>query len=84
MHLGETLPPWNSKDKKCCLHETPYVAAPVRVLGDVIAKPTPYKQIPLDAPTRTGKFSWFTSDKFLKGLVLSYQDYYVKFLQRDL
>jgi hypothetical protein len=52
MHLGETLPPWNSKDKKCCLIKTPYVTTPVRVLGDVIAKPTPYAQIPLDAPTR--------------------------------
>ncbi len=38
MHLGETLFPWKSKDKKCCLYKTPYVAAPVRVLGDVIAK----------------------------------------------
>ena len=38
MHLGEILLPWNSKDKKYCLYETPYVATPVRVLGDVIAK----------------------------------------------
>ncbi len=38
MHLGETLLPWKSKDKKCCLYKTPGVAAPVRVLGDVIAK----------------------------------------------
>ncbi len=38
MHLGETLLPWKSKDKKWCLYKmTPYVAAPVRVLGDVIA-----------------------------------------------
>ncbi len=29
--LVETLPLWNSKDKKCCLCKTPYVAAPVRV-----------------------------------------------------
>jgi hypothetical protein len=35
MHLGVTLLPWKSKDKKSCLYETPYVAAPVRVLGDV-------------------------------------------------
>ncbi len=28
----------------------------MRVLGDVIAKPTPYERIPLDAPTRTGIF----------------------------
>jgi hypothetical protein len=38
MHLGENLLPWKSKDKKCCLYKMPYVAAPVRVLGDVIAK----------------------------------------------
>jgi hypothetical protein len=80
MRLGETLLPQKSKDKKCCLYEMPYVAAPARVLGDVIAKPTPYKQIPLDAPTRTRNFSWFTSDKFFKRPVLSYQDSYVKFL----
>ncbi len=34
----ETLLPWSSKEKKCCLYETPYVAAPIQVLGDVIAK----------------------------------------------
>ncbi len=28
MRLGETLLPWNSKEKKCCLYETPYIAAP--------------------------------------------------------
>ncbi len=38
MRLGETLLPWNSKDKKCCLYETPYVAAPIWILGDIIAK----------------------------------------------
>jgi hypothetical protein len=38
MHLGETLLPWNSKDKKCCLYKTSYAAAPVRVLGDFITK----------------------------------------------
>ena len=38
MHLGETLLLWKSKDKKCCLYETPYVAAPVRILDDVIEK----------------------------------------------
>ncbi len=37
MCLGETLLPWKSKDKMCCLYETPFVAAPVTVLGDVIA-----------------------------------------------
>ncbi len=38
MRLGETLLPWKSKDKKCCLYETSYVAAPIWVLGDVNAK----------------------------------------------
>ncbi len=38
MHLGETLLPWKSKDKKCCLYKMVYVAAPIWVLGDVIAK----------------------------------------------
>ncbi len=84
MHLGETLPPWNSKDKKCCLYKTPYVTAPMRLVGDIIAKAMPYKHIPLAAPTRTRKFSWFTSDEYLKRSVLSYQDSYVKFLQGDL
>ncbi len=37
-HLGETLLLWKSKDKKCCLYETPYVAGPIWVLGDVVAK----------------------------------------------
>jgi hypothetical protein len=38
MRLGETLLPWKSKDKKCCLYKMPYVAAPMRLLGDVIKK----------------------------------------------
>jgi hypothetical protein len=38
MRLGETLLPWKSKDKKCCLYKMPYVAAPIQILGDVIAK----------------------------------------------
>ncbi len=38
MRLGETLLPWKSKDKKCCLYEMPYVTAPIWVLGDVIVK----------------------------------------------
>ncbi len=41
MHLEETLLPWKSKDKKCGLYKMPYVAAPVRVLSDVIAKFSP-------------------------------------------
>ncbi len=36
--LGETLLLWKSKDKKCCLNKTPYIAAPIWVSGDVIAK----------------------------------------------
>jgi hypothetical protein len=50
MRLGETLSLWNHKDKKCYHYETPYIAAPVRVLGDVIAKATTYEQISLVAP----------------------------------
>ncbi len=38
MHLGETLLPWKSNNKKCCLYKMPYVAAPMRVLGDIITK----------------------------------------------
>ncbi len=38
MHLRETLLLWKSKDRKCCLYKTPYVAAPTGVLGVVIAK----------------------------------------------
>jgi hypothetical protein len=38
MRLEETLLPWKSKYKRCCLYKTPYVAAPIWVLGDVIAK----------------------------------------------
>jgi hypothetical protein len=37
---------------KCCLYKTPYVAAPVRETGDVIAKTPLYAQLPTDAPTR--------------------------------
>ncbi len=84
MRLRETLPPWNSKDKKCCLFKTPYVAAPVRVLGDVITKTTTYEQIPLDAPTRTRKISWLTSDVFLWRTISSYWDSYVHFPQGGL
>ncbi len=36
--LGVPLPPWNSKDKKCCLYKTPYVAAPIKETGDITAK----------------------------------------------
>ncbi len=57
LHLGvPPLPPWNSKDKKYCLYKMPYVAAHVKVLGDIIAKTVPYARLPLDAPTRTRIF----------------------------
>ncbi len=84
LRLGVPLPPWNSKDKKHCLYETPYVAAPLRVLGDVIAKITTYTRIPSDAPTRTRKFSWFISDMFLRRPLSSYWDSYVHSLQGGL
>jgi hypothetical protein len=32
----------NFKAKKCRLYETPYVAAPVREIGDVIVRTPPY------------------------------------------
>ena len=38
---------------KCCLYKTPYVAAPVRETGDIIARTPLYTQLPSDAPTRT-------------------------------
>ncbi len=41
---------------KCCLWETPFVAAPVRETGDVIARTLLYVQLPTDAPTRTKIF----------------------------
>ncbi len=52
MHPWETLLPWKSKEMKCCLYEMPYVAAPIRVLGDIIMNSTPYARLPTDAPTR--------------------------------
>jgi hypothetical protein len=56
MSLGESLLPWKSKDKKCCHYKMPYVAAPIWVLGDVIAHFPSYVQLPTDAPTRTRIF----------------------------
>ncbi len=44
---GETQRP------KCWLYETPYIAAPIREQGEVIARTLPYAQLPSDAPTRT-------------------------------
>ncbi len=56
LRLGESLPLWNSKDKKCCLYKMPYAAAPMRVLGGIIARTKPYVQLPTDAPTREPDF----------------------------
>ncbi len=44
---------WETQWPKCCLYETPYVAAPVRETGDIIARTLLYAQLPSDAPTRT-------------------------------
>jgi hypothetical protein len=52
--------------RKCCLFETPYVAAPIREAGDVITRTPLYLQLPKDAPTRTRIVFWFTSNVFLK------------------
>ncbi len=41
---------------KCCLNESPYVAAPVTEQGDIIVRTPPYAQLPSDAPTRTRFF----------------------------
>ncbi len=84
MHLGETLHLWNSKDKKCCLYKTPYVAAPIWVLGNVIAKFYALRAISYRRTYNSQNFFWFTSDAFLKRHVSSFQDSYVKFLQGDL
>ncbi len=72
MRLGETLLQWKSKDKKCCLYETPYIAAPIwlRPMGGFL-------QTHLQEPDF---FFWFTSEAFLKRPVLSYWDSYVKLL----
>jgi hypothetical protein len=84
MRLGETLLPRKSKDKKCCLYKMPYIAAPARLYVASLQNSMPYVQLALDAPTRTKKNSWFTSDEFLKRPVLSYQDSYVHSLQGGL
>jgi hypothetical protein len=54
---------------KRCLYKTPYVAAPIRETGDVIARTPSYAQLPTDTPTRT-RFFWFTSNAFLKRPIL--------------
>ncbi len=40
-----------TQQPKCCLYKTPYVAAPLRETGDVIARTPPYARFPTDAPT---------------------------------
>ncbi len=84
MHLGETLLPWNSKDKKCCLYKTPYIAAPIWISGDIIAKFYAQCATSYRCTYKSQNFFWFTSDKFLKRPVLSYWDSYKKFLWGDL
>ncbi len=45
-----------TKQPKCCLYKTPYVAAPVRETGDVITRTPLYAWLPTDAPIRTRFF----------------------------
>ncbi len=84
MCLGETLLLWKSKDKKCCLYKTPYVPAPIWVLGEVIAKFSTLRATSYRCIYKSQIFFWFTSDAFLKRLILSCQDSYVKFLRGGL
>ncbi len=56
---------WETQWPKCCLYETPYIAAPIRETGDIIARTPLYTRLPTDAPTRT-RFFWFMSNTFLK------------------
>ncbi len=84
MRLGETLLPWKSKDKKCCLYKMPYVAAPIWVLGDIIAKFSALHSTNFGGTYKNQKYSWFMSDEFIKRPVLSYQDSYVHSLQGGL
>ncbi len=80
MRLGETLLPWKSKDKKCCLYKTPYLAAPIWVLGDVITNFYALRAASYRCTYESQNSFWLTSDAFLKRLVLSFWDSYVKFL----
>ncbi len=84
MHLGETLLPWKSKDKKCCLYETPYIAAPIWVLGDVITKFYALRATSYRCTYKSQNLFWFTSDAFLKRHILSFWDSYMKILSGDL
>ncbi len=57
LYLVEILPLRKSKAKTCCLvFKTPYVAAPMRIIGDIIARTPPYVQLSTDAPTGTRLF----------------------------
>jgi hypothetical protein len=37
---------------KCCLYKSPYIVAPIRETGDIIARTPLYARLPSDAPTR--------------------------------
>ncbi len=63
---------------------TPYIAAPAKEIGDVIGRTPPYAWLATDASTSTRISFWFTSDIFLKRLVLSNQDSYIPFLRGSL
>ncbi len=84
MRLGETLLPWKSKDKMCCLYKTPYVAAPIWVLGDIIPKFYALHATSYRCTHKSLNLFWFTSDAFLKKHVSSFQDSYVNLLRGDL
>ncbi len=79
VHLGECFRR-KMKDKKCCLYKTPYVAAPIWVLGDVIMKFSALRATSYRCTYKSQNFFWFTSDAFLKRQVLSFWDSYQNFL----
>jgi hypothetical protein len=60
------MPPWNSKDKKCCLYETPYVAEPMREFGDVIAISSTLRATSYGRTYKNQIFFWFMSEVYLK------------------
>jgi hypothetical protein len=53
-----------------CLYKTPYVAASVRERGNIIERTLPYAQLLTYIPSRARIIFWFTSNGFLKRLVL--------------
>ncbi len=65
MRLGETLLPWNSKEKKCCLDETPYIAAPnIRWRHRKILRPTTdFLQTHLQVPDYFLVHEWRVSEE---------------------